>query len=201
MSSVVIAGDTSGTITLQAPAVAGSTTLTLPATSGTVLTSTSAIPTSSITGVLSVAQGGTGISTAAAAVASTGTGNAVLSNNATLVAPALGTPASGNLSNCTGYPVVAGELGVGVSQTWQDVGASRALGTTYTNTTGRPIAVSIGIGVAANFAVIQLTIGGVIAARYAQYSGTQQCFGIVPPGATYVTNTASLSKYSWSELR
>jgi hypothetical protein len=39
MSQVIIAGDTSGTITLQAPAVSGSTTLTLPATSGTVLTS------------------------------------------------------------------------------------------------------------------------------------------------------------------
>lgn len=36
MSSVVIAGDTSGTVTLDAPAVAGSTVLTLPATSGTV---------------------------------------------------------------------------------------------------------------------------------------------------------------------
>jgi hypothetical protein len=37
MSSVVIAGDTSGSITLDAPAVAGTTTLTLPATSGTVM--------------------------------------------------------------------------------------------------------------------------------------------------------------------
>lgn len=37
MSSVVIAGDTSGTITLQAPAVAGSTTINLPATTGTVM--------------------------------------------------------------------------------------------------------------------------------------------------------------------
>jgi hypothetical protein len=41
MSSVVIAGDTSGTITLAAPAVAGTTTLTLPATTGTVLTNAS----------------------------------------------------------------------------------------------------------------------------------------------------------------
>jgi len=41
MSSVVIAGDTSGSITLEAPAVAGTTTLTLPATSGTVLTTAS----------------------------------------------------------------------------------------------------------------------------------------------------------------
>ena len=38
MSSVVIAGDTSGTITLTAPAVSGTTTLTLPATTGTVIT-------------------------------------------------------------------------------------------------------------------------------------------------------------------
>lgn len=30
MSSVIIAGDTSGTVTLQAPAVAGSTTIILP---------------------------------------------------------------------------------------------------------------------------------------------------------------------------
>jgi len=41
MSSVVIAGDTSGTVTLSAPAVSGTTTLTLPATTGTVLTNAS----------------------------------------------------------------------------------------------------------------------------------------------------------------
>jgi len=41
MSSVVIAGDTSGSVTLQAPAVSGATVLTLPATSGTVLTTAS----------------------------------------------------------------------------------------------------------------------------------------------------------------
>jgi hypothetical protein len=39
MSSIVIAGDTSGSVTLQAPAIAGSTILTLPATSGTIQTS------------------------------------------------------------------------------------------------------------------------------------------------------------------
>lgn len=38
MSSVSIAGNTSGSVTLSAPDVAGSTTLTLPTTSGTVLT-------------------------------------------------------------------------------------------------------------------------------------------------------------------
>jgi hypothetical protein len=39
MSSIVIAGDTSGSVTLQAPAVAGSTVLNLPSTSGTIQTS------------------------------------------------------------------------------------------------------------------------------------------------------------------
>ena len=39
MSSVVIAGNTSGSVTLQAPSVAGTTTITLPATSGTMFVS------------------------------------------------------------------------------------------------------------------------------------------------------------------
>lgn len=43
MSSVVIAGNTSGSITLDAPAVAGNTTLTLPATTGTFITTTGGV--------------------------------------------------------------------------------------------------------------------------------------------------------------
>ena len=65
MSSVVVAGDTSGSVTLQAPAVAGTTVITLPATSGTM-----------------VSSGG-----------------------------ALGTPASGTLTNCTGLPMTTGVTG------------------------------------------------------------------------------------------
>lgn len=38
MASLIVAGDTSGTVTLQAPSVAGSTVLTLPTTSGTIVT-------------------------------------------------------------------------------------------------------------------------------------------------------------------
>ena len=36
MSSIVIAGDSSGAVTIQAPSVAGTPTLTLPTTSGTI---------------------------------------------------------------------------------------------------------------------------------------------------------------------
>ena len=48
MSSVTISGDTSGSIILQAPSVAGSTTLTLPTTSGTVLTNASSVASSQL---------------------------------------------------------------------------------------------------------------------------------------------------------
>lgn len=40
MASIVVAGDTSGTVTLTAPAVSGTTTLTLPTQSGTIVTGT-----------------------------------------------------------------------------------------------------------------------------------------------------------------
>ena len=62
MASIVVAGDTSGTVTLAAPAVSGTTTLTLPATSGTVLTNgtNTNFPTGS---VLQVVQGTLGTQT------------------------------------------------------------------------------------------------------------------------------------------
>ena len=56
MSSIVIAGDTSGSITLQAPLVAGTNTVTLPATTGYLFVT----PTS---GTLNTASGGTGLTT------------------------------------------------------------------------------------------------------------------------------------------
>jgi len=43
MSSVVISGDTSGAITLAAPAVAGTNTITLPASTGTVVVGSTAV--------------------------------------------------------------------------------------------------------------------------------------------------------------
>ena len=48
-----------------------------------------------VTGTLAVANGGTGVTS------STGTGSVVLSTSPSLTTPVLGTPTSGNLSNCT----------------------------------------------------------------------------------------------------
>ena len=47
---------------------------------------------------------------AAALTDETGTGSAVFATSPILVTPALGTPTSGNLANCTGYPTVANSI-------------------------------------------------------------------------------------------
>lgn len=89
--------------TLTAP------TLTAPVlgtpTSGTLTNCTGLPATTGITGTLPVANGGTGVTS------STGTGNVVLSNSPTLVTPALGTPASGVMTNVTGLPLSTGVTG------------------------------------------------------------------------------------------
>ena len=63
MSSVVIAGDTSGSITLQAPSIANTSTLTLPATTATLLTDSSGVLNIGSGQVYKDASGNVGIGT------------------------------------------------------------------------------------------------------------------------------------------
>jgi len=137
MSSVVISGDTSGAITLAAPSVAGTNTLTLPASTGTVALTSQVL---------------------------------------------------------------------GVGQTWTDVTSSRALGTTYTNSTGRPITIAIaqnstssgGFGGA-------IVINGASLPQNYSYASTAGYLNwltyIVPAGATYSCSSNATSLNSWYELR
>ena len=125
MSSVVVAGDVSGTCTLQAPSAAGSTVLTLPV-----------IATDTLAGI-----------------AATQT-----LTNKTLVAVALGTPASGVLTNCTG--VVAGALPAGsvlqvVSATTNAI--STTTSTSFIDISG--LSVAITPRSASNNILIMFTIG------------------------------------------
>lgn len=87
----------------------------------------------------------------AVAVASGTTSQITVDNlfkNRTLVAPALGTPASGNLSNCTDLPIVAGTTGTlsvargGTGITAFGTGVATALGQNVTGSGGIALATS-----------------------------------------------------------
>lgn len=135
MSSVVISGDTSGAITLAAPAVAGTNTINLPAAAGTMALTSQVI---------------------------------------------------------------------GVSQTWQNVYASRAVGTTYTNSTGKPIGVAISYTCSAAATVQGLTINGQsVFCAGSELGNGSGFFVIVPDGNTYsfLTNGGTITIVTWNELR
>lgn len=95
---------------------------------------------------------------------------------------------------------------LGVGQTWQDVLASRASGVEYTNTTGRPIVVSVwGVGAAAADRFISITIGGVKVEEQAWSANTDgnvraSVSAIVPAGAIYLITSVGTIE-GWAELR
>jgi hypothetical protein len=86
-------------------------------------------------------------------------------------------------------------------QIWQDVTGSRAVGTVYTNTTGRPIMVTVAVSqVGGN--VTSVTVGGVIIGTIQNEIAFERSLStfIVPNGATY-SLSAGNALDKWSELR
>ena len=133
--SIVLVGSTSGSITLQEPAVAGTTVLDLPAVSGTV----------GLTSQL-----------------------------------------------------------IGLSQTTQNLLASRALNVTYTNSTGKPIVVYVSVANSVSSPVMLNQIDGVTI--YGAASPTANTWYsmtlIVPIGSTYLVNmNGTPTLQYWVETR
>ena len=136
MSSVIITGDTSGAITLAAPAVAGTNTITLPASTGTVATTSQII---------------------------------------------------------------------GVSQSWSDVTSTRTAGTTYTNSTGKPIMV-VGKLTSSASAIATITVDSVVVPGSGNAGNTgfwMTASAIVPNGSSYVygVNSGTATIVTAVELR
>lgn len=130
----------------------------------------------------------------------------VVAQAATVAPLANGTSAIGTSKKYARQDHVHAEGGIGIGQTWQDVLSSRALGTTYTNSTGKPIvmyASSTTIG--ASTGNFKMTIGGVdLPCVYSSSSNTTWVgTAIVPVGATYSFNRIFGSDLltGWAELR
>jgi hypothetical protein len=163
----------------SAPGAIGSGT---PNTGAFTTLSSTSLSTTSITGLttpLSRAQGGTGLSAAGTA------GNVLTSNGTNWVSSAV--------------------TALGVGQTWQNVGGSRAYGTTYTNSTGKAIMVQIlavtpsATQATCNFYVDGVAIGGFgMSQSGGIYNGGSF---IVPAGSTYSVVVSNFVSQSWFELR
>ena len=86
---------------------------------------------------------------------------------------------------------------LGYGQTWQDVKTSpgRSTGTTYYNTTGKPIVVSL---VCSAVSSTSVTVNGNVLG-YLNLNALQHF--IVPPGGSYVISAAGTTVTNWWELR
>jgi hypothetical protein len=105
---------------------------------------------------------------------------------------------------------VPAATGLGVGQTWKNVKHARAFAQTYTNNTGAPIMVSIGIemlGVDVDAGIYnnsELFVNSISMGQVGDLSrGSGQLSAIVPAGGTYKVITDSTlyaSIWSWAEL-
>lgn len=95
--------------------------------------------------------------------------------------------------------------GFGVGQTWQNMAGSRSLGTTYTNSTGKPIIINVGASSSVG-ALMTIVIGSVSfnstgqsAAGYNISTGNV----LIPAGSTYSVNVnaGTPTGLSWMEYR
>lgn len=92
--------------------------------------------------------------------------------------------------------------GIGSGQTWQDMSGSRALGTSYQNTTGRPIMVAVEFNNGGSTSLFQVSNDNATWVTI----GTGNFYGhtqiVIPNGSYYrVTNGGGAAYYYWTELR
>jgi hypothetical protein len=126
-------------------------------------------------------------------------------NSGTVITTASeGAVGTANLANgaVTSDKLAAAVIPIGVSQSWQEVTGSRSAGTTYTNSTGRPIMVSVRVSNTGSVSDTTLLVGGIVAwEAYNLPDGPRNPVAIVPNGQTYRLNLGSGGNVTrWFEL-
>jgi hypothetical protein len=121
-----------------------------------------------------------------------------------LTAPAAAGSPVVTMPTTTGTLALLADTIGGSGQTWQDVQSSRALNTTYTNSTGRPIMVIASFAEISQYVIYYAEING-ISMEFGRsvFSGSNSYFAlsvIVPNGNTY-RFTGPDSVAAWLELR
>lgn len=121
--------------------------------------------------------------------------------------PVIAVNAQGQITSASQVAVPNNSIGVG--QTWQDVTSSRASGTTYTNSTSKPIMVSVFSSGQDSGFTLSCYVDGVLVAQGSGGGGgdarrTGNASFIVPSGSTYsatYSGGANGTTLKWAELR
>ena len=102
---------------------------------------------------------------------------------------------------------VVGNYALGVDQTWQDMTSSRALNTTYQNTTGRPIFIGVS-AIVENGKTMSLLVSpnsdmssSVTVDRTSDINDPTGVSAIIPNNIYYKASVANASGLYWAELR
>jgi hypothetical protein len=186
---VVIALNNAGTIELAAVNISG----------GTQLDETNLISTT--------AEGGAGAADSASVVYSTTARTSVAYRVIGYIDSTQATAGTWATAPSTiqgvGGQALAAMSSLGYGQTWQ--APSRAIGTTYYNTTGKPIMVTAVYANTSTNQTVGFTVAGVNISFDQNSTANTGAGGtlIIPPGASYVTYTSAgtLTLTAWSELR
>lgn len=118
-------------------------------------------------------------------------------------------PNTGNdpVSDAVNWKQVS-DQNIGVDQTWQNLTVSRAIGVTYTNTTGKPISVKIYFSATTTSVFsIELQENGTLLDKFTYDPDSANAEGfsvsaIIPAGSTYsIISTGTVAMAKWSELR
>lgn len=109
------------------------------------------------------------------------------------------------LTLAAGVPAWTNNTSIGTGQSWSDVKASRAMGFTYTNNTGRTIHVEVGVTLPSGGGAVNVVRGALSSVAANNGSGTNivqlVSFPVIPLGTYAITvNTGSPSINSWLEL-